>query len=409
MQPEQCYNLLKENLPEEILKYISEKQLNQISLHFINNKISQENLETFFIPALKKIVIPKNKKSLFAVLLKHINAIIKYHPLDKPIPEKKIINNSKKQRDLDRLSRLLSVSPYFIPCTAVVFCSSNLLVALNTPRPKKNIMLEKKDIEIMVEKKWQLLREFLLDVRHEYEKTKPPKISNAPQFKISWQADFIALQKAKLLQSTELGGTSVRNSPKYGITDRLKVDLIKVAKAYLEGLITKGQKGFTAEQCQALEQEKIQIYFPEPTLEQTGKLHADQLALLLLNSLPNEADSKTPIEIGITMLCCKVCAQVLANDGKVTYRGTSGMYYPNTLDITTKKLAPYIPTRATKDLTAEDSESDVEIDDLEEEKIDNSTNTTPATSCASSFRLFKLLDHQSLAPMNQSTVVFAKS
>ena len=389
MEQAQCRDLLQKNLSKIPL---TDSDLNELSLHILNKNISLENMEALLIPDLKKVDIPKTKEKILTCLVKNIDSILDYRQPEQAIPQKEIKNDSKKQRHCDRLARILAPSSNVIPCIAVAFYNGELLIGLNTPKKK----FTRAQVQEMIEKKLELLRVFLVDVKNEYESAKPLDVNHNPQFTISLQADFFVTQRALLIQQKQLGGTSVRNSIKYGITERLKVDFIKLAQFYLTGLITQGQEGFNIAECQALVQGKPNIYFPNSSLEKGNiRLHADQLLIAPMSHLSLETDTQptSPTEIGLNKLSCLACANVLNQyPDKVTYRGTSGMSYPNTLDITTQEAAPYTPTQLSIDcLYAKDSSSsEVEID------LDFTQHTDKliTNACSDAFRFFKIMPNQ---------------
>ena len=295
---------------------------------------------------------------------------------------KKIKNDSKLQRRMDSLARVLSVSIKETACNSVALIEDRFLIALNTPRKldslkatdkEKQEPIEKEKIQGMVKEKLRLLRKFI-DLAKGKSKDEVKKLALDHAHLIYRQGGFgFITDTFRVMMEKKWDEFSITmiNNRKSGPTNRIATDLAKLAISYYAAQLGHEDEGFTLTQADLLMHAQPNFIFPDfkKETETRLKVHADQLLPMMIKELyeSNNIQHTNEIPIGINKLSCQACEDVLDHDSnKFSYRGRSGVSYPNVFNTRTNERHPHSENGKSNSLNlyADDSDSEPELDTL---------------------------------------------
>ncbi len=337
MNLNECRQLLQKtlfgNLPKHIQMQlsVSDMMVEQLSKQIVAANVPYENVEWMLIPRLKTTIFRiynAGKFFHFPSFKRQIAKMISEDNLHVPVPiaVKKSKNESVMQRRIDSLSRILSVHSRVSNCTAVALIKGRLFVATNTPSCRA-------EFQQQIETKLGILRKFLKQIT-------PTDLVLGEQdaIKFTNRGDLAAFEIADELIDS---GSGVIASENYSREERLKIDIIKIACSYLEGLGTQGRKGFNLIQIKGLLYANPIFQFPKAEVEaKTGlAVHAEQLLFLQVKALKDQgriSGTDLPVNLGISKLAFRACESVLDEGlALVTYRGASDIGFAKVADVRT--------------------------------------------------------------------------
>ncbi|KTC65873.1 hypothetical protein Lade_0531 [Legionella adelaidensis] len=275
------------------------------------------------------------------------------------IPVRHALDDTIEQRRMDSLSRLISLDNKYTPCTAVAFYKGELILSSNSPADISDDQLAD-----WLAAKIGIIQEFLHPLLDDL---KPGSQPNLKTIQFSTRARLLATESVLKLMNPEIGGIGQvvpaqhRKIERKTPTAHLVNALLKLGKHCVLGVLTNGKKGFTEDELKALLAPNSTIVVQNRQVLTREQLHAEQAILYYLRHHTDFKASGTPINIGISKLCCRDCHNVLNREKQTSHRGSHGVKFPNVYDIDTQQLASSERTRLDADLCASDSDSDCDF------------------------------------------------
>lgn len=368
MRPEQLMNLIKEEQerrePAAPIKKASKKSLQFISFR----GLVDEDIERIIVPQIVDWELSgefsKDKLKRF----------IDEHPEIRklPLPMRHAVDKTPDQRRMDSLARLLSVDNKYTPCVAMAFYQGELIVSSNSPNPRE--LMRESALADCLARKMGLIQNFLIKMTQNIAVGSQPDIK---EIQFSSRTRILATETILQITHPQNGGVGdvvpsnkeARHKQRGSVHLHLENALLKLARHCLLGIYTKGKKGFSLAELDALlKADTLTVVMPNTEVLQKGNMHAEQAILYYLQNYTdyNEAPLAERLNIGISKLCCQACHAVLSRqEDKISYRGSHGMNFPSVYDIDTEALYEGADTRLGADLCPSDSESECEFFDDE--------------------------------------------
>jgi hypothetical protein len=262
--------------------------------------------------------------------------------LSEPLKTSK--NNSKKQRRLDSIARLIALPDEITPCFAVTLFDNQLVIALNTPSLDHTQPIDK-----LIINRVGALRDFFRQM-----------ISNELNEATS------KLQAKKLIDiinnnggmCSSLAKKEQRKPSRKTLKDALVEAALKVA------LSLRTMDVFSEEEKLVLLDGEVTILLPNTDLEilLRGSVHAEQLIKQYV--LKHLGDRDDDVHIGISKLSCVDCDRVLSRHSFFKYRGSHGIIFSQVIDLEEKNIFPHLTkTKLIGNPYPTDSDSDPEFDE----------------------------------------------
>lgn len=271
-------------------------------------------------------------------------------------PIRTIQDNSQEQRRLDSVARLLSLSDEYTHCVALACIHETLFIAYNKSR-----QYEEKTLQKLILAKLNTISEFLYSLR-------PDNIthySESIDVTLTAKASYNAINSVQVLLDSGGVGTIISSDPKKRKLkcqthfEHLYSALLKVGHYYLLGVYTEGRQGFNQAFINAIDGLAIQFIDNAPN---NIPLHAEQAVVYHYKHNvqgKNGLYESKPIHIGVSKLCCLVCANVLQRDDNFSFRGGHGIFFPNVATYNGENIL-LDKTVACGDTCPSDSDSDAE-------------------------------------------------
>lgn len=253
-------------------------------------------------------------------------------------------DNSKKQRRLDSIARLIALPDDITPCFALTIFDNQLVIALNTPS-----LGYTEPLDTLILARVSLLRDF-------FRRMSSNDFNEASS----------KIEAKKLIdQINDNGGMcsslaikEQRKSTRQTLKDALVEAALKVA------LSLRTTDVFSqVEQLIFLEGD-VTILFPNTDLEilLRGSVHAEQL--LKQYVLKHIGDRVQDVHIGISKLSCVDCDRVLSRHSFFKYRGSHGIVFSQVIDVEEKKIVTHLTkTKMISNTCPTDSDSEPEFDE----------------------------------------------
>ena len=236
---------------------------------------------------------------------------------DPPLLQDKSINTSKTQRRYDALAKLLSVNNKTSPCVAVTMFNKRLVISANPPKP----VASKDDIILFLQKKIEILREFLTYFPIDETTPKKTQIINHAQYSIN---ELVSRQCGGIAGAL-VNNEGLEPQAKYAPTHAKTINSLvrSLLKLRVDFLTDKGQ---IKDLCDA-------IFLPFLFVKgnKFGE-HAEQLIIKHLFSLAPAEVPQVVIHIGINKQCCYDCAMVMNEfSSQVSVRGYTLNKFPGVI------------------------------------------------------------------------------
>jgi len=268
-------------------------------------------------------------------------------------PQVVIHDNNVRQRRMDALAKVLSVSGKYSACLAFAYGRDNELV-LATSYPRVNqedspevIDRKKAELTTFLENRVAIVRNFIQDIINGEDSslTYHPRSDSVPEQRLrnyfTPRGLFLAIQATERLMHPDFGASSLADQ------QMMLKALLKIAMSFLVALRTEGQQGFSegapseeeaaiilAEVRAFMEPStRVNVYIEDPV--DGLDIHPDQAIVhyLVDNDLIGYGQRKR--NVGISKQCCQPCFEYLrfyADQDWLTFRAGSGQTFYGTFD-----------------------------------------------------------------------------
>ncbi|MBI2785300.1 MAG: hypothetical protein HYX60_02915 [Legionella longbeachae] len=333
---------------EEKIKFnFSGNIAGRIAQYIITKGIEDEKIEKLISQLINKEVMThleekvKDNNDKKDYLKKMVDKILEDNNfiIINKLPLKNYNDQSKKQRLLDSISRILSIRDEYVPCIAVALVQGSIIIASNSPKK-----INEKTLTKGLTQKIDIVQYFLLTIKkHEY------------------VDESFALKIAKMLASQELGVGNIlpqkKKEKRSSSITHLQNALLKIGHDYLLGILSNGKEGeLNSAELSCLTNPEFIVITPSSLIKE-GNIHAEQAILAYLKTI----ELTESVNIGISKLCCQACHEVLSSsDIEISYRGTHGISFPSVYNINTNKCHEGEKTLMIDDMCASDSDSEHE-------------------------------------------------